>query len=152
MPDPKGEFEAILGQLEAVGLKPNPKTAQWDPDYLAGWTGGKYPMFMAGWNCDWFGIDNFLSTAFFGYQNGKPNPSYGYKNDEMNKAMTDALAAADEATQKADWEKAQDFILADMPSVPLGSVKTAGGIASYVKGFTPGPTLLELFTNTWLDK
>ena len=34
MPDPKGEFEAIQRDLEAVGFKPNPKTATWRPDYL----------------------------------------------------------------------------------------------------------------------
>jgi len=152
MPDPKGEFEAILSDLEKVGFKPNPKTAPWRPDYLAGWTGGSYPMFMAGWNCDWFGIDNFLVTAFFGYQGGKPNPSYDFKDDAMNQAMVDALKAADPAVQKANWEKAQDLILAGMPSVPLVSAKTPGGIANYVKGFVPSPVITEIFTDTWLDK
>ena len=151
-PDPKGQFEATLPMLEAVGFKPNPKTAAWDPDFLAGWAAGKYPMLQAGWNCDWFGIDNFLYTGFFGYQDGKPNPSYAYKNDEMNQAMVDALAATDEATQAASWGKAQDLILADMPAVPLGSVKTLGGIANYVKGFVPSPTLTEIMTDVWLDK
>ena len=152
LPDPKGEFEAILSDLEKVGFKPNPKTAPWRPDYLAGWTGGSYPMFMAGWNCDWFGIDNFLYTAFFGYQGGKPNPSYDFKDDAMNQAMLDALRSADTATQAADWGKAQDLILAGMPSVPLGASKTPGAIATYVKGFIPSPTLAEFFTDIWLDK
>ena len=31
MPDPKGEFEAILRDLEAVGFKPNPQSAIWNP-------------------------------------------------------------------------------------------------------------------------
>jgi peptide/nickel transport system substrate-binding protein len=151
MPDPKGEADTLLTQLEAVGLKPNPKTAQWG-DYTDAWTAGKYPMFLAGWNCDWAGIDNFLVTAFFGYQNGKPNASYGYKNDAMNQAMVDALQASDPAAVQADWEKAQDMILADMPSVPLGATKSWGAIASYVKGFVGSPTILEFFTNVWLDK
>jgi peptide/nickel transport system substrate-binding protein len=152
MPDPKGEFEALLTDLEKVGFKPNPKTAPWSPDYTDGWSAGKFPMFLAGWNCDWFGIDNFLNVAFFGYQNGQPNASYGYKNDAMNQAMVDALMSTDPAVQKANWEKAQDYILADMPAVPLGATKTPGGIANYVKGFTPSPTILEFFTNTWLDR
>ena len=67
-------------------------------------------MFQGGWNCDWFGIDNFLYTAFFGYQGGEPNPSYDYRNDEMNQAMLDALASSDEATQAENWGKAQDLI------------------------------------------
>jgi len=154
MPDPKGEFEAILRDLEAVGFQPNPKTSPWRPDYLAAESKGDYPAWLIGWNCDWFGIDNFLYTAFFGYRGDPygPNPEFAYKNDEMNQAMTDALKATDEAGQKAGWEKAQDLILADMPAVPLASGKTPSGIASYVKGFVPSPTLLEVFQGVWLDK
>ena len=152
MPDPKAEFEAIQRDLEAVGFKPNPKTAPWNPDYLAAETAGKYPAWLIGWNCDWLGIDNFLYTAFFGYAGGKPKPEYNYKNDAMNQAMVDALAAADESAQQADWDKAQDLILADMPTIPIVSGKTPSAGQAYVKGFVPSPTLLELFTNVWLDK
>jgi peptide/nickel transport system substrate-binding protein len=154
MPDPKGEFEAILSNLEAVGFKPNPKTTPWRPDYLAAESTGKYPAWMIGWNCDWLGIDNFLSTAFFGYRGDPygPNPEFAYKNDAMNQAMVDALKATDEAGQKAGWEKAQDLMLADMPSVPLASGKTPGGAQAYVKGLVPSPTLLEFLSSVWLDK
>lgn len=154
MPDPKGEFEAVLRDLEAVGFKPNPKTAPWRPDYLAAESTGTYPMWLIGWNCDWLGIDNFLYTAFFGYRGDPvgPNPEFAYKNDEMNKAMLDALAAVSEADQKANWEKAQDLILADMPALPLASGKTPTAAAAYVKGFVPSPTLLESFQGVWLDK
>jgi len=154
MPDPKAEFEAILTNLEAVGFKPNPKTVVWNPDYLAAESAGNYPAWLIGWNCDWLGIDNFLYTAFFGYRGDPlaPNPEYAYKNDAMNAAMVAALAATDPATQQAEWTKAQNFIVADMPSVPIVSGKTPAAAAIYVKGFTPSPTLLELFTNVWLDK
>lgn len=154
MPDPKGEFEAMQRDLEAVGFKPNPKTSPWRPDYLAAESRGDYPAFLIGWNCDWLGIDNFLYTAFFGYRGDPlaPNPEYAYKNDAMNTAMVAALASSDEATQQSEWTKAQDQIVADMPSVPLVSGKTPAAGQVYVKGFTPSPTLLELFTNVWLDK
>jgi peptide/nickel transport system substrate-binding protein len=154
MPDPKGEFEAMQRDLEAVGFKPNPKTSPWRPDYLAAESRGDYPAFLIGWNCDWLGIDNFLYTAFFGYRGDPlaPNPEYAYKNDAMNDAMVAALASSDEATQQTEWSKAQDQIVADMPSVPLVSGKTPAAGQVYVKGFTPSPTLLELFTNVWLDK
>ena len=152
MPDPKGEFEAILSDLEAVGFKPNPKTSPWRPDYLAAESSGKYPAWLIGWNCDWLGIDNFLYTAFFGYRGDKPNPEFAYKNDAMNKAMVDALASSDEATQTAKWGEAQDLIVADMPTVPIVSGKTPSAAQVYVKGFVPSPTLLELFTDVWLDK
>ena len=154
MPDPKGEFEAILRDLEAVGFKPNPKTAPWRPDYLAAESKGDYPMWLIGWNCDWLGIDNFLYTALFGYRGDPlgPNPEFGYKNDAMNQAMVDALASSDETTQAADWLKAQNLIAADYPTVPIVSGKTPAAGATYVKGLVPSPTLNEMFTNVWLDK
>jgi peptide/nickel transport system substrate-binding protein len=152
MPDPKGEFQAIQSDLEAVGFKPNPMTAPWNPDYLAAETKGSYPAWLIGWNCDWLGIDNFLVTAFFGYHSGAPNPEYAYKNDAMNQDMLDALASSDQATQQSKWGAAQDQIVADMPSVPIVSGKTPAAGQAYVKGFVPGPTLLELFQNVWLDK
>ncbi|MFI5253907.1 MAG: ABC transporter substrate-binding protein [Candidatus Limnocylindrales bacterium] len=152
MPDPSGEFQAILTDLEAVGFKPNPQTAPWRPDYLGAESSGKYPMWLIGWNCDYLGIDNFLSTAFFGYHGGQPNPEYAEKNDAMNQAMVDALKAPDAATQAADWAKAQDLMLADMPSVPIVSGITPSAGRTYVMGFTPSPTLGEFFTNVWLNK
>ena len=153
MPDPKGEFEAILRDLEAVGFKPNPQSAIWNPTYLDAEEIGKYPAFLIGWNCDWLGIDNFLFTAFFGYRGNPtgPNPEYANKNDAMNAAMLAALASSDEATQQAEWTKAQDLILADMPSVPIVSGKTPAAGQTYVKGVVPSPVLLEIFTDTWLD-
>ena len=65
--------------------------------------------------------------------------------------MEAALAASDEATQQSEWTKAQDFIVADMPSVPIVSGKTPSAGQIYVKGFVPGPTQYELFTDIWLD-
>ena len=57
-------------------------------------------MWLIGWTCDWAGPDNFLHTAFFDYR-GKPvQPEFAYKNDELNQAMVDALAATDEATAR----------------------------------------------------
>jgi peptide/nickel transport system substrate-binding protein len=154
MPDPKAEFEAILRDMEAVGFKPNPKSVVWKPDYLAAESAGSYPAWLIGWNCDWLGIDNFLYTGFFGYRGSPvgPNPEFAYKNDAMNAAMEAALAATDPATQQAEWTKAQDFIVADMPSVPIVSGKTPAASAAYVKGIIPSPTLLEIFTDVWLDK
>ena len=136
-PDAKGEFEAILTDLEAVGFKPNPMTAPFRPDYLAAESAGKYPAWLIGWNCDWLSIDNFLYTAFFGYRDGKPNPEFAYKNDAMNQAMVDALSTGDTAVQAQKWGEAQDFMAADLPSVPIVSAKTAGAYSRQGQGFRP---------------
>jgi peptide/nickel transport system substrate-binding protein len=154
MPDPKGEAEAILQNLTDVGFQPEPKTAPWNPDYLDAESTGSYDMWLLGWNCDWLGIDNFLYTAFFGYRGDPlgPNPEFSYENDAMNQAMVDALAASDPAVQEAKWLEAQQLIAADLPTMPLVSGKTPAAGQAYVKGVIPSPTLLEIFTNTWLDQ
>jgi ABC-type transport system substrate-binding protein len=151
MPDPKGLFEAIQRDLEAVGFKITPHTAPWNPDYLDAESAGDYEMWLIGWTCDWAGPDNFLNT-FCGYNNGDPNPEFGYKNDQVDKDMKAALAATDEATQKQLWEKVQDQLAADLPTVPLVNSTPPAAAQSYVKGIVGSGALNEYFNSIWLDK
>jgi peptide/nickel transport system substrate-binding protein len=152
MPDPKGMFEAITSDLEAVGFKVNPHTDTWNPTYLDNEYGGKYEAFLIGWTCDWAGPDNFLKTAFFGYVDGKPTTEFAYKNDELNKLMNDALAATDEATAATLWAKAQEMIAADLPTIPLVNSTPPGVAQSFVKGFVGAGNLIEPLNRVWLDK
>ena len=107
----------------------------WSPDYLDAEFAGKYPAWLIGWTCDWAGPDNFLRTAFFNYVDGKPSTEFAYKNDELNQTMSDALAATDEATAKTLWEKAQDLIRADLPTIPLVNSTPPAAARADVKGF-----------------
>ena len=157
MPDPKGEFDSILGDLEAVGFKPSPKTVTWSPNYLQEESAGKYPMWLIGWNCDWYGVDNFLNTAFFGYRNRSdnsfgPNEEYAEKNDAMWTAMDNAMKTNDLEQAKTYWQQAMDELVKDMPTVPLLSSKPPVVAAAYLKGFVPNPALTEYLNTVWLDK
>jgi peptide/nickel transport system substrate-binding protein len=155
MPDPKGTFQAIQTDLEAAGFHPTPKTKAWNtgtPTYLNDESTGKYPMWLIGWTCDWAGPDNFLDTAFFYYSGGKPNPEFAYKNDELNKTMKDAEAATTLDAAKPLWEKAQDTIAADMPTLPLVTSQPVAGAKAYVKGFVGAGNLTEFLNSVWLDK
>jgi peptide/nickel transport system substrate-binding protein len=109
-------------------------------------------MWLIGWTCDWAGPDNFLDTAFFYYSGGKPNPEFAYKNDELNKTMKDAEAATTLDAAKPLWEKAQDTIAADMPTVPLVTSQPVAGAKAYVKGFVGAGNLTEFLNSVWLDK
>lgn len=152
MPDPKGIFQALQADLEAVGLKPTAQTKPWREGYLKEEALGKYPMWLIGWTCDWAGPDNFLDTAFFWYSNGEPNPEFAYKNDELNKTMKAAEAATNADEAKALWEKAQDLIRADMPTVPVVNSTPPAAAAAYVKGFIGSGNLTEILNTVWLDK
>lgn len=152
LPAPKEIFQAIQNNLEAVGFKIQPHTATWNPTYLDDEYAGKYEMWEIGWTCDWAGPDNFLKTAFFGYVDGKPSTEFDYKNDQLDKTMNDALAAPDEATQKQLWEKAQDLIAADLPSIPIVNSTPPAVAQTYVKGFVGAGNLDEAFNSVWLAK
>jgi len=152
MPDPKGIFEAITRDLEAVGFTIVPHTETWRPDYLDHEYAGNFEMWLLGWTCDWAGPDNFLKTAFFGYVDGKPSTEFDYKNDELEKTMNDALAATDEATAKSLWEHAQDLLRADLPTVPLINSTPPAAAQAYVKGFVGSGGLNEYLNSVWLDK
>jgi peptide/nickel transport system substrate-binding protein len=152
MPDPKGIFEAISRDLEAVGFTVKPNTATWNPDYLDAEASGKYPAWLIGWTCDWAGPDNFLSAALFHYTDGKPNPEFAYTNDELNQTMQSALAATDDATAKQLWEKAQDLIRADIPSIPLVHSTPPAAARADVKGFVGSGALNEYLNSVWLDR
>jgi len=152
MPDPKGLFEAITRDLEAVGFTIVPHTETWRPDYLDHEYAGNFEMWLLGWTCDWAGPDNFLKTAFFGYVDGAPSTEFDYKNDELEKTMNDALAATDEATAKTLWEHAQDLLRADLPTVPLVNSTPPAAAQAYVKGFVGSGGLYEPLNLVWLDK
>jgi peptide/nickel transport system substrate-binding protein len=152
MPDPKGIFQAIQTNLEAVGFTIRPHTETWSPTYLDAEYGGKYEVYLIGWTCDWAGPDNFLKTGLFGYVDGKPSTEFGYKNDLVNQTMKDALAAADDATAKSLWEKAQDLIAADLPTLPMVTSSPPGVAQAFVKGFVGAGNLVEPMSLVWLDK
>jgi peptide/nickel transport system substrate-binding protein len=152
MPDPKGLFEAITANLEAVGFTINPNSDGWREGYLDDESAGKYEMWLLGWTGDWAGPDNFLKTAFFGYKNGAPSKEFAYKNDALDKAMNDALAAGTEAEAKALWETAQDLIRADMPTVPVANSKPQAAATIDLKGFIGSAALNEPLNLVWLDR
>jgi peptide/nickel transport system substrate-binding protein len=152
MPDPKGIFQAISADLEAVGFHPTPQTKPWRDGYLKEEATGNYPMWLIGWTCDWAGPDNFLDTAFFNYQSGKPSPEFNYKNDALNADMKAAEAATTDAQAKTLWEKAQDMIAADMPTVPLVNSTPPAAAGAYVQGFVGSGNLTEILNTVWINK
>ena len=152
MPDPKGIFEAITANLEAVGFKINANNASWRGSYLDDEYAGKYEMWLLGWTGDWAGPDNFLKTAFFGYVKGAPSTEFAYKNDALEAAMNAALAAGTDAEAKTQWEKAQDLVRADMPTVPVANSKPQAAATINLKGFIGSAALNEPLNLVWLDR
>jgi peptide/nickel transport system substrate-binding protein len=148
--DAKGLASAISADLTAAGFKINLRTEPY-ANYQADSAAGKMQMWLQSRSCRWASPDDYLYT-FFGYVNSAPAPMFSYKNDDLNTLMTAALMDTDPAKAQADWQKAQDMIAPDMPTVPLLSTKLPAGARAYVKGFVGAGNRVEILNTVWLDK
>jgi peptide/nickel transport system substrate-binding protein len=152
LPDAKGLASAIALDLQAAGFTVTLKSEAYAPNYLADEAAGKLSMWLQSQTCRWAGADDFLYSAFFHYTNAAPSAMFGYKNDDFNTAMTTALSDTTAAAAKADWQKAQDLVAADMPTVPLLNAKPPAGARNYVKGFVGAGNQIEILSSVWLNK
>ena len=148
--DAKGLAQAVASDLTAAGFTINLRTEPF-ANYQADSAAGKMQMWLQSRSCRWASPDDFLFT-FFGYVNSVPAPMFSYKNDDLNTLMTAALLDTDPAKAQVDWQKAQDMIAPDMPTVPLLSAKLPAGAHSYVKGFVGAGNRTEILSTVWLDK
>ncbi len=149
--DPKALATAVVADLKTIGLAVNLKT---EPlaNITADAAAGKLQAWIMSQTCVWDSADYFLNTAFFHYTAGAPSPEFSYANDNLNATMNAALSATDEATVKAGWQKAQDLVAADMPSVPLVTAKLPAVARSYVRGMVASGNMVEILSSVWLDK
>ena len=152
LPDPKGLAQAIAAHLQAAGFVVTLRTEAYSPNYLADQAAGKLQMWLQSYDCHWAGPDDFLYSAFFHYVGDLPSPTFGYKNDDLNALMLAAISDADPAKALTDWQKAQDMIAADMPTVPLLNANLPAGARRYVKGFVGAGNRTEILNSVWLDK
>jgi peptide/nickel transport system substrate-binding protein len=152
MPDPKGIAQGIAQDLQAAGLTVNLKTEDWHGGYVKDATTGKLGLYLFGWTCDWAGADNFLYTAWYGYQGGQPNAQFGWKNDAANALMLKALAEPSVDAANADWGQVQDALATDLPAVPIVNSTPPGAYTSKVHGFVGSGNGIEFFNTVSLSK
>jgi peptide/nickel transport system substrate-binding protein len=152
MPDPKGIAQAIAQDLQAAGFTVTLKTEDWHGGYVSDATNGKLPLYLFGWTCDWAGADNFLYTAWFGYQNGQPNLQYHWRNDAANALMLKALQEPSVDAANADWGQVQDLLAQDLPMVPIVNSTPPGAYTSKVHGFVGSGNGIEYFNSVWLSQ
>jgi ABC-type transport system substrate-binding protein len=155
MPDPKGIAQAIANDLQAVGFTVNLKTEDWGPAYVPDATSGKLPLYLFGWTCDWAGADNFLVSAWFGWQNNKPNPQFGWSDAQGVEANTDMLNALKAPTVDAAntlWGQVQDLLGQELPLVPIVNSQPPGALTSKVHGYLGASNGIEYLNTVWLSQ
>lgn len=118
MPTPEDTFLALKAQLEAAGIKIEPVSAKWTPEYLdmTGSEDGqsKYDVYLLGWTGDYNDTYNFIGV-FFGGQ----SMEWGFDNPELFQMINDARVLPDIEEQTAAYEEANAALLEFLPGLPI---------------------------------
>ncbi|HVE98237.1 MAG TPA: ABC transporter substrate-binding protein [Mycobacteriales bacterium] len=141
MPDPVANFQAFKADLEAVGFKVVPKSAQWNPDYLASVDAGKTGIRLLGWTGDFGDPDNFVGTFFRTRQE-----AWGFDNPEIFKLLEDGRTETDLAKRTAIYQEVNRKIMEFLPGVPYAHTKPSLAFRKDVKGYVTSPVSLEPFS------
>ena len=148
MPDPKGIFEAMRADLEAVGFTINPITSTFT-DYRPRAQAGEFSLYLLGWICDYAAPDNFY-YSLFSLQEGKPQARFAYGTQELQAALDAAVNNLDAAKADELWSEVEKIVLADVPAVPYAHGAPALAFSSRVSGYVTNPTLAESFSTVSL--
>jgi peptide/nickel transport system substrate-binding protein len=140
MPDPKGVFELMKADLEAVGFTVTPKSAPWNPDYLAENQAGTQQLYLLGWTGDFGDPDNFVGT-FFQAQ----SPQWGFNDPAIFNALNEAEAEPDVDKRTEDYQNANKLIMDFVPGVPYVHTQPSIAFRAGITGFVPSPTSNEDF-------
>jgi peptide/nickel transport system substrate-binding protein len=151
MPDPKRNFEAFAASLNKSGFKVTPRSAPWNPQYLArndNGTAGN--LRLIGWTGDYGDADNFIGTFF---QN--PQKAWGTTtkpNAEVMKLLNDAEIETDAAKRETLYQDANRAIMTWLPGVPYAHSSPALAFTGNVKGYVPSPTTNESFASVSIEE
>jgi peptide/nickel transport system substrate-binding protein len=113
-PSSGDEYAEIKRQLDESGLfEVTLESTEWNQYSEAAFT-DKYPVYQLGWFPDYPDADNY-SSPFYSKDSFL---NIHYSNPEMEKALAEEKANADEATREAAFAKIQEIGAEDAPTIP----------------------------------
>ncbi|WP_279366670.1 ABC transporter substrate-binding protein [Microbacterium testaceum] len=98
--------------------------------------------FRSGWQADYPGAYNFLAPL---YATGASSNDGDYSNPQFDAQITAGIAETDLGTQNADFAKAQEILLKDLPAIPLWYSNVTGGFADGVNNVQFGWNSVPLY-------
>ncbi|MFT3876349.1 MAG: ABC transporter substrate-binding protein [Propioniciclava sp.] len=151
MPTPEDTFVAVKAQLEAVGIKVEPITAKWSPDYLDMVQGNEgvnsRDIHFLGWTGDYNDPDNFIGV-FFGVKGNE----WGFDNPELFSALTAARQLPTKEAQEAEYKKISKLISDFVPGVPLAHPAPSLAFGKGVQGYEPSPVQDEVWNTVTVTR
>ncbi len=143
MPSPVDTMNVISTQLEDVGITVNPVGDRWDPDYLDKIQGtNDHDIHLLGWTGDYNDTDNFLGVFF-----GAKTDEWGFDNQEIFDALTEARGIPTVEEQKPVYEDINAMVMDFLPGVPIASPVPTLAFGANVEGFVPSPVQDEPWNN-----
>jgi oligopeptide transport system substrate-binding protein len=98
--------------------------------------------FRTGWQADYPSQFNFLQPL---YGTKASSNDSDYSNPDFDKLVAEGAAASDATAATADYAKAQEILLKDLPSIPLWYSNVTGGFAEGVSNVTFGWNSVPLY-------
>ncbi len=98
--------------------------------------------FRTGWQADYPGLYNFLGPL---YATNAGSNDGDYSNPEFDKLLDEGISASDADTANADFQKAQEILLKDLPVTPLWYANVTGGYAEGVQNVEFGWNSVPLY-------
>jgi len=98
--------------------------------------------FRSGWQADYPGLYNFLGPL---YATGAGSNDGDYSSAEFDQLLAEGIGETDQGAQNADFQKAQEVLLKDLPVLPLWYSNVTGGYAEGVNNVQFGWNSVPLY-------
>ncbi|MFN3948948.1 ABC transporter substrate-binding protein [Microbacterium sp.] len=98
--------------------------------------------FRTGWQADYPGLYNFLGPL---YATDASSNDGDYSNPEFDSLLAAGIAETEVDAQNADFQKAQEILLQDLPAIPLWYSNVTGGYADGVNNVQFGWNSVPLY-------
>ncbi len=152
MPDPRGIFNAIAGDLRKVGITVKPVSKPWNGGYINDVTNARADLFLLGWTGDYNSPDNFIGT-FFGTPTNQFYTAASPWGDDLARQLKAADREPSENKREAMYAEINRKLMSQyLPAVPLAHSPPAIVTAPYVDGLVTSPLTGEEFATISVDK
>ncbi|MDR7301795.1 ABC transporter substrate-binding protein [Haloactinomyces albus] len=147
MPDPRGIFNAIAGDLRAVGITVKPVSKPWNGGYLDDVNNARADLFLLGWTGDYNSPDNFIGT-FFGNTENQFYTGASPWGAELARQLQAADQEPDAAEREAMYADINRKLMSQyLPAVPLSHSPPAIVTSKKVQGLVTSPLTAEEFAS-----
>ncbi|MCM1011175.1 MULTISPECIES: ABC transporter substrate-binding protein [unclassified Brevibacterium] len=118
-PSSGDEYALIKDQLDKTGLfNVNLQSTEW-VQYSEDRTSDVYPMYQLGWFPDYSDADNYLVPFFYDTDETPSFLANHFRDDQINKELTDQASIADKAEREKQLGTIQDQLSEQLPTLPL---------------------------------